>query len=111
MSHCGSNSLPEQARWRLAHLEVACCLQVQQRLLDPLQQLLADNCHLTRDTAVALQHSGFEAEALQPYSVGSVAAAADKVINGSSGLLGFEVEGMSLISPHLAGILKKPLAA
>eukprot|EP00878_Enallax_costatus_P019545 GHUV01020621.1.p2 GENE.GHUV01020621.1~~GHUV01020621.1.p2 ORF type:complete len:252 (+),score=94.78 GHUV01020621.1:727-1482(+) len=39
--------------------------QVQQRLLNPLQMLLADNCHLTRDTAAAVQSSGLEAYPLQ----------------------------------------------
>jgi SAM-dependent methyltransferase len=90
-------------------------LQLQQRVLDPLQQLLADNCHLTRDTAAVLQASGFECGSnsgdswVQPLRVQSVEAAAAEVAAGSSGLLSFEVPGMSLIAPHVAGILRKPL--
>jgi ubiquinone/menaquinone biosynthesis C-methylase UbiE len=60
-------------------------LRFQQRLFDPLQQLLADGCHLTRDTLRVIEAAGFsqlEAEA-------------------------FEVEGMGLISPHVAGVALK----
>lgn len=91
-------------------------LQLQQRVLDPLQQLLADNCHLTRNTAAVLQASGFECgnnnsdSWVQPLAVQSVEAAAARVAAGSSELMSFEVPGMSLIAPHIAGILKKPVS-
>jgi hypothetical protein len=41
-------------------------LQLQQRLLDPLQRLLADNCHLTRDAAATLLASGLVPQPLPP---------------------------------------------
>ncbi|KAF6264409.1 S-adenosyl-L-methionine-dependent methyltransferase [Scenedesmus sp. NREL 46B-D3] len=90
-------------------------LQLQQRLLDPLQQLLADNCHLTRDTAAVLQASGFECGNdsggwVQPVMMESVEAAAAEVGGGGGTLFRFEVPGMSLIAPHIAGILRKPMA-
>lgn len=48
-----------------------CFLQLQQRLLDPLQQLVADRCHLTRDTGAAIASSGHftSVEAEEPFSV------------------------------------------
>jgi hypothetical protein len=47
---------------------------------------------------------------VQPVAVQSVDAAAAHVAAGKDGLVGFEVPGMSLIAPHVAGILRKPLA-
>jgi hypothetical protein len=46
---------------------------------------------------------------VQPVAVQSVEAAAELVAGGWSGLMSFEVQGMSLIVPHIAGILSKPL--
>jgi len=59
-------------------------LQVQQRLLDPLQQLAADRCHLTRDTGAVIQGCGHfsRVDAMAP----------------------FVVPGAGLIGPHAAGI-------
>lgn len=59
-------------------------LQLQQRLLDPLQQLAADRCHLTRDTGAAIAASG---------RFTSVDAE-----------LPFYVPGAGLIAPTAAGI-------
>lgn len=59
-------------------------LQLQQRLFDPLQQLLADGCHLAVDTAAAVAAAGWDARQLER----------------------FEVEGMGLIAPHVAGVLE-----
>lgn len=58
--------------------------QVQQRLLDPLQQLAADRCHLTRDTGAVIQGCGHfsRVDAMAP----------------------FVVPGAGLIGPHAAGI-------
>jgi SAM-dependent methyltransferase len=103
-------------------------LQLQQRLLDPLQRLLADNCHLTRDTAAALNSTGFVPQPLPPLPVqyGTVTASdvgdsssssgsssSSSALPGAAGGSGdywrFEVEGMGLIAPHIAGILRKPL--
>lgn len=126
-------------------------LQLQQRLLNPLQRLLADNCHLTRDTASIIRASAFVPQLLPPLPLGkpgigpaggAAAATASAAgssssngglldgdvllgagsgggssvggglpggVNGSRDLWRFEVEGMSLISPHVAGILTKPL--
>ncbi len=74
----------------------ACCaprLQAQpllwagQRALEPLQRLLADNCHLTRDPLpVIVAHPAF---------AGGVEA------------MRFAVDGVSLISPHVAGIARR----
>lgn len=60
-------------------------LQLQQRVLDPLQQWLADGCHLTRDPLPAIGGAGFA----------SVEA------------LHLEVEGMGLIAPHVAGVARQ----
>lgn len=59
-------------------------LQLQQRLLDPLQQLSADRCHLTRDTGATIAASGCFAtvDAEEP----------------------FYVQGAGLIAPTAAGI-------
>jgi hypothetical protein len=104
-------------------------LQFQQRLLDPLQRLLADNCHLTRDTAAALRSTSFVAQPLPPLplaqggvtvsssssssSGGGLPSPGSEGVGSSSGGVGglwrFEVEGMGLIAPHIAGIVRKPL--
>lgn len=101
-------------------------LQFQQRLLDPLQRLLADNCHLTRNTAAALGATSFVAQPLPPLPTkqGTVTVSGTAYRgggdNGTYGVLPgaasgvadlwrFEVEGMGLIAPHVAGILRKPL--
>jgi uncharacterized membrane protein YgcG len=114
-------------------------LQFQQRLLDPLQRLLADNCHLTRDTADVLRSTNFVAQPLPPLplapgavtvssssssssSGGSSSASGGFLLlgvegagssssgsGGVGGLWRFEVEGMGLIAPHVAGIMRKPL--
>lgn len=57
-------------------------LRLQQALLDPLQQALADGCHLSRDTAATIQ-----AESWSQLQVQS-----------------FRVDGASLISPHIRGV-------
>ena len=115
-------------------------LQLQQRLLDPLQRLLADNCHLTRDTAAAVLATSLIPQPLPPLPLKSAATAAANgadgsnggvvgsgvgavssgrsggggfglpgVVNGNADLWRFEVEGMGLIAPHMAGLLRKPL--
>eukprot|EP00271_Cylindrocystis_brebissonii_P002810 TRINITY_DN13595_c0_g2_i1.p1 TRINITY_DN13595_c0_g2~~TRINITY_DN13595_c0_g2_i1.p1 ORF type:complete len:534 (+),score=31.06 TRINITY_DN13595_c0_g2_i1:316-1917(+) len=56
-----------------------------QAALDPLQQFLADGCHLTRDPLPAMQSVGFSS--LQTHRL--------------------SVEGMSLLSPHLCGVAVK----
>lgn len=62
-----------------------------QRALEPLQRLLADNCHLTRDPLPAIE----AAECFSPAAGGSVEARR------------FSVEGASLIAPHVAGIARR----
>lgn len=95
-------------------------LQVQQRLLNPLQQLLADNCHLTKDTGALVHSSRFLPQQLQLQEhldgmtglsivkAGVVAAKGGPSRFADAGLLHFEVEGMGLIAPQIAGILQKP---
>jgi hypothetical protein len=61
-------------------------LRLQQRLFDPLQQLLADGCHLGRDTAGALA----ACRQLQPLE-----------------LRRLQVPGAGLISPHVVGLLRR----
>ena len=62
-------------------------LAIGQRLLDPLQSLLADGCHLTRDTGALLEEAAsagrFSHLALDKFNLASPMA--------------------SLISPHIAG--------
>lgn len=57
-------------------------LRVQQALLGPLQQALADGCHLSRDTAATIQGEAWSQLKLES----------------------FQVEGASLISPHIRGV-------
>lgn len=57
-------------------------VRVSQTVLDPLQQLLADNCHLTRDTGRLIEEAGF----------------------ASVEVSRFEVEVASLIAPHVSGV-------
>lgn len=112
-------------------------LQLQQRLMDPVQQLLADNCHLTRDTAAIVRATSFIPQLLPPLPLrrGKAATAGgdfgisrdDRVGDGGFGGAGgnggglpgvadgsvdlwrFELPGVGLIAPHVAGILKKPI--
>lgn len=62
-----------------------------QRALEPLQRLLADNCHLTRDPLPAIQ---------ERFAAG-----------GGVEARRFSVEGASLIAPHVAGIARRAGAA
>ena len=55
-----------------------------QALFEPLQRALADGCRLTRDTVAAVAAAGLDAGALER----------------------FELEGASLIAPHVAGVLR-----
>ncbi|KAG6553838.1 hypothetical protein Mapa_004755 [Marchantia paleacea] len=57
-------------------------LRLWQRILDPLQQLFADGCHLTRDTLQDIESAQFE----------SVEANT------------FTVPGLFVIGPHIAGV-------
>lgn len=90
-------------------------LRAQQALLDPLQQLLADRCHLTRDTGALLLRSGFEAAQGEPPALLTAGCVNDAVaaLQGGQvrGLVGFSVDGMGLIAPHVAGLLQRPLTA
>ena len=61
-------------------------LRLGQAVLNPLQVWLADGCHLIRDPLAAIEGAGF---------AGGVEA------------MRFEVEGMGLIGPHVAGIAVK----
>ncbi len=61
-------------------------LRLQQRLFDGLQQLLADGCHLGRDTAAALE----AVPQLQPLE-----------------LRRLSVPGAGLIAPHVAALLRR----
>ena len=56
--------------------------KISQQVLNPLQRALADGCNLTRDPLPVIERAGFS-------SVESMR---------------FEVEGMGLIAPHVAGI-------
>jgi hypothetical protein len=64
-------------------------LWVAQHVLNPLQKLVADNCHLTRDP-LPLIHSTFA---------------------GSLDAVQFSVDGASLIAPHVAGIARRQVAS
>eukprot|EP00887_Chlorella_sp_A99_P001288 scaffold14.g1288.t1 len=57
-------------------------LRLGQWAFNPLQQLLADGCHLTRDPLPAIEAAGFSSVQARRFSV----------------------EGMGLIGPHVAGI-------
>lgn len=59
-------------------------LRFWQNLLDPVQQLVADGCHLTRDTLSLIEAAQFA----------SVSAH------------NFQVEGASIIGPHVCGIAR-----
>eukprot|EP00803_Ostreobium_quekettii_P006788 evm.model.scf_48.7 EVM.evm.TU.scf_48.7 scf_48:35959-37612(-) len=57
-------------------------LRAGQYVLSPLQQALADGCHLTRDTLASIRAAGF------------------KDVDAER----FDVEGLSLLAPHIAGV-------
>lgn len=59
-------------------------LRAVQAVLSPLQQLLADGCHLNRDTLAAVERAGFSGSVRQ-----------------------FDVEGFTLIAPHIAGLCRR----
>jgi hypothetical protein len=59
-------------------------LQLSQYIMNPLQEFAADGCNLTRDPLPAIESSFERVEARR-----------------------FEVEGMGLIGPHLAGMAWK----
>jgi SAM-dependent methyltransferase len=99
-------------------------LQVQQRIFDPLQQLLAGGCHLTRDTRSNLVKAGWQqaqqVKPLEVFPVAGDAAAAGAVQPGADvgfaghelnglqvgDLLQFKVPGLYVIGPHVAGVLR-----
>lgn len=112
--------------------------QVQQNS-QPQQQSVAGNCHLTRDTAAVVRASSFVPQPLPPVPLqpgggvvrlqaGRVATdgcdGADGGVDSSSGcgagrlpasandsvdLWHFELRGVGLIAPHIAGLLRTPL--
>lgn len=57
-------------------------IQFGQKILNPVQQLLADGCHLTRNPLKAFQMAGFENLQTQT----------------------FQVPGLGVLSPHISGI-------
>ena len=57
-------------------------LLLAQTALEPFQRLLADNCHLTRQTGALIEGAGF----------------ADVKVSR------FEVEGASVLAPHVSGV-------
>ncbi len=65
-------------------------LQLQQRVLEPLQRLAAGGCHLTRHV-----------DDWQLSSLGLWGPTPEQ------GLRSFEVKGMGLIAPHVAGVLTR----
>jgi SAM-dependent methyltransferase len=95
-------------------------LQVQQRIFDPLQQLLAGGCHLTRDTRANLEKAGWQqaqqVKRLEVFPLGGDAAAGQPGTDVGVGgheleglqvgdLLQFKVPGLYVIGPHVAGVL------
>ncbi|GAX81204.1 hypothetical protein CEUSTIGMA_g8636.t1 [Chlamydomonas eustigma] len=59
--------------------------RVGQKLLDPLQQLLADGCHLTRDTHTYIKGAGFDIDQLDGCR--------------------FDVKELGILGPHIAGVV------
>lgn len=60
-------------------------LRAAQTLLNPLQQVLADGCHLTRDTLGEVERAGFA------------------TVDADT----FVVQGLSYLGPHVAGVAKR----
>lgn len=82
--------------------------RVAQQVLDPVQQVLADGCHLARDTLASLQASRFRVDEVQRGFDFDAAAAAEGVVGrpGAVGqVLALQVPGLGILSPHLAGVL------
>jgi hypothetical protein len=63
-------------------------LRFWQNLLDPVQQLVADGCHLSRNTLGLIEAAGFT----------------------SLDVKSMRVKGLSLISPHILGTARTPEA-
>ncbi len=63
-------------------------LRFWQNLLDPVQQLVADGCHLSRNTLGLIEAAGFT----------------------SLDVKNMRVKGLSLISPHILGTARTPEA-
>lgn len=59
-------------------------LRSAQQILTPVQQLLADGCHLNRNPLKSLQDAGFDSIDYQY----------------------FDVPGMSVIAPHISGVAR-----
>ncbi|KAG2442215.1 hypothetical protein HYH02_009699 [Chlamydomonas schloesseri] len=91
-------------------------LRLVQGALSPLQRALADGCNLDRDTLAAVRAAGWAPEVLaapdQGWGQGLGRGAA--VVAGSGGgggggdggaLRQFDLPGMSILAPHLAGVM------
>lgn len=66
----------------IAQPNASLLFKISQRALNPMQRALADGCNLTRDPLAVIEKAGFS----------------------SVDAMRFEVEGMGLIAPHVAGI-------
>lgn len=55
-----------------------------QKLFDPLQQVIADGCHLNRDSKAAVLAAGF---------------------TNADGLEELDIDGMGILSPFVAGLI------
>ena len=76
-----------------------------QRLLNPLQNALADGCNLDRETEVQLRAVGIlppTAPAGEGGGDGGSAASA----NNEGRLKRLEIDGLGLLAPHIAGVLE-----
>jgi SAM-dependent methyltransferase len=59
--------------------------RISQNLLDPLQQLIADGCHLTRDTYSSIKFAGFDIDKVESCR--------------------FDVRELGILGPHIAGVV------
>ncbi len=76
LEHVAAENNPERFKW--------------QRRIEPVWKIVADNCHVTRRTADAIESAGFEIESIKRESVR---------------------KAMPIVRPSIRGVARKPAAS
>ena len=86
-------------------------LRLVQGALSPLQRALADGCNLDRDTLKAVRAAGWDPEVAgqgagdRSWGEGLGLGGSGGGGGGGVGLKQFDLAGMSILAPHLAGVM------